>query len=53
MKQRDLSEDDWRLFRDAVFLHKHPGWTWQAMQDAPADVIDLLTRMDNVTTKKG
>jgi hypothetical protein len=27
---------------DALFLMTNPGWTWQALQEAPAIVIDLM-----------
>lgn len=33
---------------DALFLVSHPGWTWGALQETPADVIDLLGRAEQL-----
>jgi len=30
---------------DAVFLEDHPGWSWDELQRAPADVVELMRRV--------
>ena len=31
---------------DALWLVSHPGWTWDALQSTPADVLDLIARAE-------
>lgn len=31
-----------------MFLAEHPAWTWQQLQDTPADVVALLRRLDGI-----
>ena len=35
-----VSEPD--VLIDALFLSKHPGWTYQALQDTPYEVIEVM-----------
>jgi hypothetical protein len=48
----DVAPEDWDLFSDALFLHEHPTWTWQALQGTPEAVVTLIRQMDKSTTKK-
>lgn len=48
----DVPRDDWDLFSDAMFLAEHPGWTWQALRDTPAEVIDLIRKYDEAMASK-
>jgi len=32
--------------RDAMFLHRHPGWDWQGLQDTPAQVVEYVRMID-------
>jgi hypothetical protein len=34
------------LFQETLFLVRHPGWTWQALQDAPDDVVEQIRLHD-------
>ena len=35
-----------RDLADAVFLADHPGWSWDDLQRAPADVVSLIREVD-------
>jgi hypothetical protein len=36
---------------DAVFLSTHPGWTWDALQGAPAEIVELMRMLDRAKSK--
>lgn len=40
-----------RRLADALFLHRHPGWSWDDLQNAPADVVALMRLVDQAETK--
>jgi hypothetical protein len=46
-RPQDVSPDDWDVFSDAIFLSAHPGWTWQALQDAPDEVIEIIRKYES------
>jgi hypothetical protein len=35
---------------EVLFLHRHPGWTWTAMQETPLDIIEGLMLLDQKLT---
>jgi hypothetical protein len=39
------------ILTDALFLHEHPGWSWQDLQDTPYEVIDLLRMIGTESAK--
>lgn len=40
MTDRDLA--------DALWLVAHPGWSWRALQETPADVIELMNAAETM-----
>lgn len=46
-----FTSDDPNL-ADALFLVDHPGWTWRALQETPADVIALIHRSEQFLTEE-
>lgn len=37
-----------RALSDALWLLAHPGWTWHALQETPAEVVDLIGRAEAI-----
>jgi hypothetical protein len=37
---------------DAMFLHAHPGWTWRALQETPAQIVEYVRRIDYAVAKR-
>jgi hypothetical protein len=35
------------LLVDALWLVNHPAWSWTDLQTAPAEIIDLITRVES------
>lgn len=35
-----------RRLADALFLHRHPGWSWDDLQNAPSDIVGLMRLLD-------
>ena len=33
---------------DALFLTRHPGWSWDDLQSAPSDVVRMMRLIDTV-----
>ena len=31
---------------DAIFLSRHPGWTWSDLQETPSDIVALMRMID-------
>lgn len=40
-----------RRLADAIFLHRHPGWSWDDLQNAPSDVVALMRLLDQTEVK--
>lgn len=37
---------------DALFLLNHPGWTWRALQETPADIIEIITLAESLAASR-